>query len=88
LLEPIYIVEVVVPEKYLGDVIGDLSQRRGRPERQERQGDAFTILARVPLSEMEGYDADLRAITQGRATYTMRFDSYKVDPRYPPYPPP
>jgi elongation factor G len=80
LLEPIFGVEVVTPEEFLGDVIGDLSRRRGRIEGQERRGNALTVSARVPLSEMFGYATDLRSNTQGRATYTMQFESYDEVP--------
>jgi len=80
LLEPIFAVEVVTPEDFLGDVIGDLSRRRGRIEGQERRGNALTVTARVPLSEMFGYATDLRSTTQGRATYTMQFDAYEEVP--------
>jgi elongation factor G len=80
LLEPIFSVEVVTPEEYLGDVIGDLSRRRGRVEGQERRGNALAVTAKVPLAEMFGYATDLRSTTQGRATYTMQFDSYEEVP--------
>src|SRR6201996_9838669 len=80
LLEPIFAVEVVTPEDFLGEVIGDLSRRRGRIEGQERRGNALTVTARVPLSEMVGYATDLRSNTQGRATYTMQFESYEEVP--------
>ena len=80
LLEPIFAVEVVTPEEFLGDVIGDLSRRRGRIEGQERRGNALTVTARVPLSEMFGYATDLRSNTQGRATYTMQFEAYEEVP--------
>jgi elongation factor G len=80
LLEPIFAVEVVVPEDFLGDVIGDLSRRRGRVEGQERRGNALAVTARVPLSEMFGYATDLRSNTQGRANYTMQFDGYEEVP--------
>jgi elongation factor G len=80
LLEPIFAVEVVVPEEFMGDVIGDLSKRRGRVEGQDRRGNALAVTARVPLSEMFGYATDLRSNTQGRATYTMQFDSYDEVP--------
>jgi elongation factor G len=80
LLEPIFAVEVVTPEEFLGDVIGDLSRRRGRVEGQERRGNALAVTGRVPLSEMFGYATDLRSNTQGRATYTMQFDSYDEVP--------
>ncbi|MEA2298507.1 MAG: elongation factor [Solirubrobacteraceae bacterium] len=80
LLEPIFAVEVVVPEDFLGEVIGDLSRRRGRIERQERRGNALVVAGRVPLSEMFGYATDLRSNTQGRANYTMQFESYDEVP--------
>ena len=80
LLEPIFAVEVVTPEDFLGDVIGDLSRRRGRVEGQERRGNALAVTARVPLSEMFGYATDLRSNTQGRATYTMQFEAYEEVP--------
>src|SRR4051794_24659816 len=80
LLEPIFSVEVVTPEEFLGDVIGDLSRRRGRVEGQERRGNALAVTAKVPLSEMFGYVTDLRSNTQGRATSTMQFDSYDEVP--------
>jgi elongation factor G len=80
LLEPIFAVEVVTPEEFLGDVIGDLSRRRGRIEGQERRGNALTVTARVPLSEMFGYATDLRSTTQGRANYTMQFEAYEEVP--------
>src|SRR5215211_2069911 len=80
LLEPIFKVEVVTPEEFLGDVIGDLSRRRGRLEGQERRGNALAVTAYVPLSEMFGYATDLRSTTQGRATYTMQFERYDEVP--------
>ena len=80
LLEPIFAVEVVTPEDFLGEVIGDLSRRRGRVEGQERRGNALAVTARVPLSEMFGYATDLRSNTQGRANYTMQFESYEEVP--------
>ena len=80
LLEPIFAVEVVTPEDFLGEVIGDLSRRRGRVEGQERQGNALAVTARVPLSEMFGYATDLRSNTQGRANYTMQFEGYEEVP--------
>jgi elongation factor G len=80
LLEPIFAVEVVTPEDFLGDVIGDLSRRRGRVEGQERRGNALAVTARVPLSEMFGYATDLRSNTQGRANYTMQFEGYEEVP--------
>ncbi len=80
LLEPIFAVEVVVPEDFLGEVIGDLSRRRGRIEGQDRRGNALAVTARVPLSEMFGYATDLRSNTQGRANYTMQFEGYEEVP--------
>jgi len=80
LLEPIMSVEVVTPEEYMGDVIGDLNARRGRVEGMEQRGGAQAIRAHVPLAEMFGYATDLRSRTQGRATYTMQFDSYQQVP--------
>jgi elongation factor G len=80
LLEPIFKVEVVTPEEFLGDVIGDLSRRRGRLEGQDRRGNALTVSAYVPLSEMFGYVTDLRSNTQGRATSTMQFERYDEVP--------
>ncbi len=77
LLEPIMEVEVVTPEDYMGDVIGDLSSRRGKVEGMEQRGSTHVVRAQVPLAEMFGYATDLRSRTQGRATYTMQFDSYK-----------
>jgi elongation factor G len=80
LLEPIMAVEVVTPQDFLGDVIGDLSRRRGRVEGQEPRGNALAVRAGVPLSEMFGYATDLRSNTQGRAAYTMQFDRYDEVP--------
>jgi elongation factor G len=80
LLEPIMAVEVVTPEDYMGDVIGDLSSRRGRVEGMEQRGTSHVVRAQVPLGEMFGYATDLRSRTQGRATYTMQFDSYQQVP--------
>jgi elongation factor G len=80
LLEPVMRVEVVVPKEYLGDVMGDLSSRRGHIQAQEDRGGTQIIQARVPLSEMFGYATDLRSRTQGRATYSMHFDRYEPAP--------
>ncbi|MGQ0825639.1 MAG: elongation factor G [Actinomycetota bacterium] len=80
LLEPVMAVEVVTPEDYMGDVIGDLSSRRGQIEGMDQRGSVQAIRARVPLAEMFGYVGDLRSRTQGRATYTMQFDSYQAVP--------
>jgi elongation factor G len=80
LLEPIMSVEVVTPEDYMGDVIGDLNSRRGRVGQMENRGSAQVIDAQVPLSEMFGYANDLRSRTQGRATYSMQFENYQQVP--------
>ena len=80
LLEPVFSVEVVTPEEYMGDVIGDLNRRRGRVHGMEARGNAQVITAHVPLSEMFGYATDVRSMTQGRATYTMQFDTYEEVP--------
>jgi elongation factor G len=74
-------VEVVTPEDYLGDVMGNLSSRRGRVEHLEPLGNSQTIKASVPLSEMFGYATDLRSMSQGRATFTMQFDHYSEVPQ-------
>ena len=81
LLEPIMSVEVVTPEEYMGDVIGDLNSRRGRVQSIEMRGNAKVVKAQVPLSEMFGYATDLRSRTQGRATYTMQFLHYEEVPK-------
>jgi elongation factor G len=81
LLEPVMRVEVVVPKEYMGDVMGDLSSRRGQIQSQEDRGGTQIITSRVPLSEMFGYATDLRSRTQGRATYSMHFDRYEPAPR-------
>jgi elongation factor G len=80
LLEPIMQVEVVTPDDYLGDVMGDLSSRRGKLEGTEQRGNAQVVRAQVPLDRMFGYATDLRSKTQGRANYTMQFDSYQAAP--------
>jgi elongation factor G len=80
LLEPIMAVEVVTPEDYLGDVIGDLSSRRGHVEGMDQRANNQVVKAEVPLAEMFGYATDLRSRTQGRATYTMQFKSYQEVP--------
>lgn len=80
LLEPMMKVDVVTPEEYMGDVMGDLSSRRGQIQGQENRGNALLISAFVPLSEMFGYATDLRTFTQGRATYTMTMDHYDECP--------
>jgi elongation factor G len=81
LLEPVMSVEVVTPEEFLGDVIGDLSRRRGKIQGQEQRGNALAVHAFVPLGEMFGYATDLRSSTQGRATYTMQFERYEEVPQ-------
>ncbi|HMC82407.1 MAG TPA: elongation factor G [Candidatus Polarisedimenticolia bacterium] len=81
LLEPIMSVEVVVPEQYMGEVIGDLNSRRGRVEHMEARAGSQVITAKVPLSEMFGYTTDLRSATQGRATHTMHFSHYAEAPK-------
>ncbi len=80
LLEPVMAVEVVTPEEYMGDVMGDLSARRGRVEGMEQRGPNHVVRAQVPLAEMFGYATDLRSRTQGRATYTMQFEAYSEVP--------
>ena len=80
LLEPVMSVEVVTPEEFLGDVIGDLSRRRGKVQGQEPRGNALAVHAFVPLGEMFGYATDVRSSTQGRATYTMQFERYEEVP--------
>jgi elongation factor G len=80
LLEPVMSVEVVTPEDFLGEVIGDLSKRRGKVQGQEPRGNALAVAAYVPLGEMFGYATDLRSSTQGRASYTMQFERYEEVP--------
>jgi elongation factor G len=80
LLEPVMAVEVVTPQEFMGDVIGDLSRRRGHVQGQEPRGNAVAVKASVPLAEMFGYATDLRSSTQGRANYTMQFDRYEEVP--------
>ncbi|MBT5581070.1 MAG: elongation factor G, partial [Acidimicrobiaceae bacterium] len=80
LLEPVMGVEVVTPDDYLGDVVGDVNSRRGQVQGTEQRGKNQVVNALVPLSEMFGYSTDLRSRTQGRATYTMQFDSYQPTP--------
>ena len=81
ILEPVMSVEVVTPEEYMGDVMGDLNGRRGKVEGMEPRGNAQVVNANVPLSEMFGYSTDLRSKTQGRATYTMQFSHYEQAPK-------
>jgi elongation factor G len=80
LLEPVFAVEVVTPEEFMGDVIGDLNRRRGQVQGMDQRGNAQVISAYVPLSEMFGYATDVRSATQGRATYTMQFERYEEVP--------
>ncbi|MDQ6836631.1 MAG: elongation factor G [Actinomycetota bacterium] len=80
LLEPVFAVEVVTPEEFMGEVIGDLNRRRGQVNGMEQRGNAQVVTGHVPLSEMFGYATDLRSNTQGRATYTMQFDRYDEVP--------
>jgi elongation factor G len=81
LLEPMMEVEVVTPEDFLGDVMGDLNSRRGQVEGMTPRGNAQAVKAKVPLAEMFGYATDLRSMTQGRATYSMQFSHYQAVPR-------
>ncbi len=81
LLEPVMAVEVVTPEEYMGDVIGNINSRRGHIEGMEPRGNSQVIRARVPLSEMFGYATDVRTMSQGRATYTMQFQNYQEVPQ-------
>ena len=81
ILEPIMAVEVTTPEDYMGDVIGDLNSRRGQIQAMEQRAGARVAKGLVPLSEMFGYVGDLRSKTQGRASYSMQFDSYAEVPR-------
>jgi len=80
LLEPVMSVEVTTPEDYMGEVIGDLNSRRGQIQAMEERTGAQVVKALVPLSEMFGYVGDLRSKTQGRANYSMQFDSYAEVP--------
>ncbi len=81
LLEPVMEVEVVTPEDYMGDVIGDITSRRGRVQHMEAQASAQVVRCSVPLAEMFGYATDLRSLSQGRANYTMQFASYEQAPK-------
>jgi elongation factor G len=81
LLEPMMSVEIVTPEDYMGDVMGDINSRRGRVQSMDARGNSQVITCRVPLAEMFGYATDLRSRTQGRATYSMQFDSYEQAPK-------
>ena len=80
LLEPIMSVEVVVPEQFMGDVIGDLNSRRGKILGMDARGGFQVVSANVPLANMFGYSTDLRSKTQGRASYTMQFSHYEQVP--------
>ncbi len=80
LLEPVMKVEVIVPEKFMGDITGNLSGKRGQIESMEDRGLAKVVRARVPLSEMFGYMTSLRSMTEGRASFTMEFDKYEIIP--------
>ena len=75
-------IEVTVPEQYYGDVIGDISRRRGQMTGESQRANAKIIEAEVPLSEMFGYVTDLRSMTQGRGNYVMQFDRYGECPKY------
>ena len=81
LLEPIMNVQIIVPEEYLGNVMGDVTARRGRPMGQEARGNALAIEAMVPLAEMFGYSTELRSTTQGRGNYSMFFEKYQQAPK-------
>ena len=81
ILEPMMKVEVVIPDEYLGDIMGDVTSRRGRVEGMEARGNAQVVRAFVPLSEMFGYATALRSNTQGRGTYSMHFDHYEEVPK-------
>jgi elongation factor G len=82
LLEPIMKIEVVMPEEYMGDVIGNLTARRGRIEGMEARSGAQVIRAMAPLSEMFGYATELRSMTQGRGVFTMQFSHYEEAPKF------
>jgi elongation factor G len=81
LMEPVMAVEIVTPEDYMGDVIGDVTSRRGKVQAMEARGNAQVITCKVPLSEMFGYATDLRSLSQGRANYSMQFASYEQAPK-------
>ena len=82
ILEPIMKIEVTVPDQYYGDVIGDISRRRGNMTGESQRGNAKIVEAEVPLAEMFGYVTDLRSFTQGRGMYTMTFDHFGQVPKY------
>jgi len=81
ILEPIMRVEVVIPEEYLGDIMGDITSRRGRVEGMDARGNAQVVRAMVPLAEMFGYATSLRSNTQGRGVFSMHFDHYEEVPK-------
>jgi elongation factor G len=81
LLEPIMMVDVIVPDEYFGDVMGDISSRRGSIDGTEQRGNAQVVKAKVPLASMFGYATDLRSFTQGRGQYTMEFSHYMQAPK-------
>jgi elongation factor G len=81
ILEPVFKLEVVIPEEYMGDVMGDINSRRGRVEGMEMRGGAQIIKGLVPLAEMFGYATSLRSKTQGRGVYTMQFSHYEAVPK-------
>jgi elongation factor G len=82
ILEPIYRIEVTVPEEYMGDVMGDFNTRRGRVQGMEQRGNRSIVRALVPLAEVMRYGTDLRSMTQGRGTYTLEFDHYEAVPKH------
>ena len=82
ILEPIMKVEITVPENYYGDVVGDISRRRGMMIGEDQRANAKIIEAEIPLAELFGYVTDLRSMTQGRGTYAMQFDHYGETPRF------
>jgi elongation factor G len=81
LLEPMMSIEIVVPEDYIGDAIGDVSSRRGKVQHLDRRGNYRIVNAKIPLAQMFGYATDLRSMTQGRATYSMQFSHYQQVPK-------
>jgi elongation factor G len=80
LLEPLMKLEVVTPEEFLGDIMGDLNSRRGHIDKVDTQGDLYIIHCRIPLAESFGYATSLRSLTQGRATHSLEFNSYEPLP--------
>ena len=81
ILEPIMRVEVVIPEEYLGDIMGDITSRRGRVEGMDARGNAQVVRSMVPLAQMFGYATSLRSNTQGRGVFSMHFDHYEEVPK-------